>query len=89
MPDRPVCWHDPTCTKAPDRHEHDYRQPAGMNARCRCGSRRFKVKVGGLLPSAVSCRNCGARHRVASAYEEGREMGRLEVKARATAEAPF
>jgi hypothetical protein len=89
MPDRPVCWHDPTCTKAPDRHEHDYRQPADLDLEPARAAAAPRVHPGGLLPSAVSCRNCGARHRVASAYEEGREMGRLEVKARATAEAPF
>jgi hypothetical protein len=54
------------------RHPHDYTPPGICTQRCTCGSRKWRLEVGGPLPPIVNCDRCGRENRTATAYERGR-----------------
>lgn len=64
------------CNDAEQRHDHDGYTPASdCTQRCACGSRKWKITVGGLLPPSVTCAGCASQNRTATAYERGRANG--------------
>jgi hypothetical protein len=88
IPERLRCPFQPCEKHLTDRHEHVWPQAEQTQRQCHCGSRRWVISLGGMLPPQVMCERNRHTSRINTAYELGRRDGKRRADDR-TAPPPF